>query len=144
MDNPERIEIDLDKETYQPGEVAIVQIRAPFGGKLLLSVEREKVFSHQIVTMKENTATIKVPVGSDLKPNAYISAHLIRSTDKLERDTPVRAFGVVPLKVSAEANRLAVELSMPTEIKPKNDLTVNYKISGFANWPGVCDDCGGR
>ena len=133
MDNPERIEIDLDKETYQPGEVAVVQIRAPFGGKLLLSVEREKVFSHQIVTMKENTATIKVPVGNDLKPNAYISAHLIRSTDKLERDTPVRAFGVVPLKVSAEANRLAIELTMPTEVKPKNDLTVNYKISGFAN-----------
>lgn len=133
MDNPERIEIDLDKETYQPGEVAVVQIRAPFGGKLLLSVEREKVFSHQIVTMKENTATIKVPVGSDLKPNAYISAHLIRSTDKLERDTPVRAFGVAPLKVSAEANRLAIELTMPAEIKPKNDLTVSYKINGLAS-----------
>lgn len=133
MDNPERIEIDLDKESYLPGEIATVQIRAPFGGKLLLSVEREKVFSHQVVTMKENTATIKVPVGNDLKPNVYISAHLIRSTDKLERDTPVRAFGVVPLKVSAEANRLIVELTMPTEIKPKSDLTVNFKLSGFAS-----------
>lgn len=130
MDNPERIELDLDKESYQPGDIATVQVRAPFGGKLLLSVEREKVFSQQIVTMKDNTATLKVPVGYDLKPNVYISAHLIRSTDKLERDTPVRAFGVVPLKVSAEASRLAIELQMPTEIRPKTDLVVNYKISG--------------
>ena len=44
MDNPERIEIDLDKETYQPGEVAIVQIRAPFGGKLLLVSSERKYF----------------------------------------------------------------------------------------------------
>ncbi len=131
MDNPERIEIDLDKESYQPGEIATVQVRAPFGGKLLLSVEREKVFSHQVVTMKDNTATIKVPVGNELKPNAYISAHIIRSTDKLERDTPVRAFGVAPITVSAESNRLAISLEVPAEMKPNSELMVSYKISGL-------------
>ncbi|MGB5106531.1 MAG: alpha-2-macroglobulin family protein [Candidatus Zixiibacteriota bacterium] len=130
MDNPERIEIDLDKESYQPGEIATVQIRAPFGGKLLLTVEREKVFSHQILTMKDNTATVKVPIGDGLKPNVYVSAHVIRSTDKLERDAPVRAFGVAPVKISAETSRLAVDLQVPNEMRPKSDLTINYKLTG--------------
>ena len=56
MENPDRLEIDLDKESYQPGEIAKVQIKAPFAGKLILTVERENVLSHRTVTMRENTA----------------------------------------------------------------------------------------
>ncbi len=129
MDNPDRIEIDFDKESYDPGDVAVVQVRAPFGGKLLLTVERERVFSHQIMTLKENTATIKLPIGREWKPNVFVSAHLIRSTGELERDTPLRAFGVAPLTVKTESERLAVKLQVPTEIRPNTELSVEYTIS---------------
>ena len=47
MDHPDRIELDLDKDSYLPGEIAQVQIRAPFAGKLLLTIEREKVFEYK-------------------------------------------------------------------------------------------------
>ncbi len=130
MDHPDRIELDLDKDSYLPGEMAQVQIRAPFAGKLLLTIEREKVFEHRVIMMKENTATISLPVSDLYKPNAYISAHLIRSTEKLGRDMHVRAFGAVPLKVSTDRNKLAVELQVPTEIRPKTKLNINFKITG--------------
>ena len=45
MENPDRLEIDLDKESYQPGDTAKAQIKAPFAGKLILTVERENVLS---------------------------------------------------------------------------------------------------
>ncbi|MDZ7318532.1 MAG: MG2 domain-containing protein, partial [candidate division KSB1 bacterium] len=93
MDHPERIEMDLDKSAYLPGEKARLQIRAPFAGKLLLTIEREKIFNYKIVTLKENTATIELPILNGYQPNVYAVAHLIRSTESLERDTPVRAFG---------------------------------------------------
>ncbi len=130
MDNPDRIEIDFDKQTYKPGEVAEVQVRAPFSGKLLLTVERDKVLSSQVVELEENTATVEVPVLADYKPNVYISAHLIRSTDGLQRDMPVRAFGVAPLTVETEENRLGLELSVPSEVRPRSPLKVKYKVSG--------------
>jgi hypothetical protein len=132
MDHPDRIEIDLDKESYKPGETAQIQVRAPFSGKLLLTIEREKVFEYKVVTLKENTATIKMPITDQYRPNVFVSAHLIRSTEKLERDTKVRAFGVVPLKVSTESNRLAIDLQTPTEIRPNSKLTINFKVSGQA------------
>jgi uncharacterized protein YfaS (alpha-2-macroglobulin family) len=130
MDNPDRIELDLDKEKYLPGDKAKVQVRAPFAGKLLLTVEREKILSQRMVTLTENTATLEIPITDQFKPNAFISAHLIRSTESLERDTPVRAFGVVPLMIDNSANKLNVELNAPDEIRPNSKLTVDFKVSG--------------
>lgn len=132
MDNPDRIELDLDKPTYLPGETAKIQIRAPFAGKMLLTVEREKIFSQQIVQLKENTATVEIPLTDAYKPNVYISAHIIRSTKDLDRDTPVRAFGVIPLQMNNEKNKLALEISAPEEIRPKQELTVNLTVKNFS------------
>ncbi|MFQ5708218.1 MAG: MG2 domain-containing protein [bacterium] len=133
MDHPDRIELDLDKEAYSPGETAEIQVRAPFAGKLLLTVEREKVFEYKVVTLEENTATLKMPITAEYKPNVYVSAHLIRSTEDLNRDTPARAFGVVPLSVSTEANHLTVELEAPDEIRPKKRLEVKFQVQGQAD-----------
>ncbi len=131
MDNPDRIEMDLDKQTYLPGETAEVQIKAPFTGKLLLTVELEKIFNQKVIDLNENTATVEIPVSENYKPNVYLSAHLIRSTDGLERDTPVRAFGVIPLMMNNESNQLGVEIFTPEEVRSNRELNINYRVNNF-------------
>lgn len=128
MENPDRLEIDLDKESYQPGEIAKAQIKAPFTGKLILTVEREKVLSYRTVTMKENTAVIDVPIREEYKPNVYLSASLIRSTTSLEKHAPARAFGVVPLKLNDDANLLSVEIDAAKETRPNQELEVVVRV----------------
>ncbi|MCK4857059.1 MAG: alpha-2-macroglobulin family protein, partial [candidate division Zixibacteria bacterium] len=131
MDNPDKVELDLDRESYLPGEKAQLQVRAPFPGKLLITIESDQVMEYQIATLEENTATLTIPVTAQFKPNVYIAVHLIRSTEKLKRDTPVRAFGVVPLMVDCEDQRLKVELDAPAEIRPCRELTVNFQVKGL-------------
>lgn len=131
MEHPDRIEIDLDKGVYFPGDKATVQVRAPFAGKMLLTVERDKVLHYRVVELTENTATLELPIEADYKPNVYVSAHIIQATEKLERDTPARAFGVVPLMVSTEENRLDMQLEAPGEIRPESKLQVRLQIHGF-------------
>ncbi len=130
MDHPDRLEIDLDKTSYRPGETAKAQIKAPFSGKLILTIERDEVLSYRIITMKENTAVVDIPIRKGYKPNVYISANLIRSTTSLEKHAPARAFGVVPLKIDAEVNRLTVELDTPEKIRPNRTLEVGFRIKG--------------
>ena len=130
MENPDRLEIDLDKATYQPGEIAKAQIKAPFSGKLILTVEREKVLSFRTVTMEENTAVIDVPIRAEYKPNVYLSASLIRSTTSLEKHAPARAFGVIPLKLNDDANRLAVEIDAVSQFRPNQELEVVVRVEG--------------
>ncbi|MDW7681844.1 MAG: alpha-2-macroglobulin family protein, partial [bacterium] len=131
MDNPDRVELDLDKPEYVPGQSAKIQIRAPFPGKLLLTVERETIFFQKVVQLPENTASVELEIHEQYKPNVFISAHLIRSTESLERDTPVRAFGVIPLKLNTDSNRLTVDVEVPNQIRPNSQLTVKYRLKNF-------------
>ncbi len=62
MKNPSRLELDLDKTEYASGDTAVVQVRAPFAGKLLLTVERDRVLDTQVHTLTGNTAKIELPV----------------------------------------------------------------------------------
>ena len=130
MDQPGRLEIDLDKATYQPGEVAKAQIKAPFSGKLILTIERDNPLSYRTVMLRENTAVIDIPVRAAYTPNVYISANLIRSTKSLERHAPARAFGVAPLGIDSEAKRLTVQLNAPEKIRPNQTVEIGFRVKG--------------
>jgi uncharacterized protein YfaS (alpha-2-macroglobulin family) len=135
MDRPGRVELDLDKKKYRWGETAKVQVRAPFSGKMIVTVEREKILHQETLMLKENTGALEIPVREEYEPNVYVSVHLIRSTESLERNTPVRAFGVIPLLVETEAHRLAVEVEAPQKIRGKAPLKVRVKVRKQSeNW----------
>lgn len=116
MEHPTRLELTLNKTAYRSGETAKLHVKAPFPGTLLLTVEREKVLSYRTIVMKENTATLSIPVRSNYRPNVYLSATLIRPmpVDTVSLDhyqpLPARAFGVIPLKLDATQRRLSIDM----------------------------------
>ncbi|MFW6198490.1 MAG: alpha-2-macroglobulin family protein, partial [Acidobacteriota bacterium] len=79
IENPARVDLELDRDEYRPGDVARVQVRAPFAGRLLLTVERQGVRYTQVHDMAGNTATLRVPVAGELRPNAYVTATVVRA-----------------------------------------------------------------
>jgi uncharacterized protein YfaS (alpha-2-macroglobulin family) len=130
MSKPERLDIGLDKTIYKPGETAKVQIRSPFAGRLLLTVDGDKVYSFKSENMEKNTATINVKISDEYKPNVYISASVIRSTQSLEQNAPVRAYGIVPLMVDSSKNKISIALDAPAEMRPNNKLKVSFTVNG--------------
>jgi len=128
MSKPDRLNIDLDKTEYAPGDIATLQVRAPFSGKLILTVERDSIEETRIIDMKENTASIRLPVKADWAPNVYVVGSLIRSTDGLEEQAPARAFGAFPLKVSYKKYTLDVNIDAPREIRPDKDIKVTVSV----------------
>ena len=120
MEHPTRLDMTLDKAAYRPGQTAKLNIKAPFAGTLLLTVEREKVLSHRTIVMKENTAIVSIPVRDSYKPNVYLSGTLTRaipmdteiSTPDSKSLLPARAFGVIPLKLDATRRELSIEMSL--------------------------------
>jgi uncharacterized protein YfaS (alpha-2-macroglobulin family) len=122
MTNPDRIELELDKELYNAGERATIL-------KLLLTVEKEKVLSYRTYTLDSNTAEITLPTYSEYAPNVYLTATLIKSTTSLERHSPSRAYGMVPLRIRNLENRLDLTLEAPSVIKPKQKVTVKLNSS---------------
>ncbi len=130
MDHPDRIQLGLEKNLYKPGETANVQIKAPFSGRVLVTVEREKVYDTKVIDLKENTGMIAIPIKAEYKPNVYVSVHLIRTTKKLEKRAPTRAFGTIPLMIDTSSNRIDLAITAPTEIRPGRDLEVQVAAPG--------------
>ena len=68
--------------------------------------------------MKNNTATLSIPVRYAYRPNVYLSATLTRSVpteaavNGEQSPLPARAFGVIPLKIDETRRRLSVEMSL--------------------------------
>lgn len=124
IENPSRVELDLDREEYRPGDVATVQVRAPFPGTLLLTVEADRVLETQIHSMSGNTATVQVPIKGAYRPNAYVTATLVRSSADLEPGGVARAFGAVALPVDRVTNRLPTELEVAEEVRSQTEVEI--------------------
>ncbi|HYH46855.1 MAG TPA: alpha-2-macroglobulin family protein, partial [Thermoanaerobaculia bacterium] len=129
LKNPARLELDLDKTEYAPGDTAVVQVRAPFPGKLLLTVERNGIVSTSVHTLEGNTARIDLAVTEELRPNAYVTGTLVRAVGDLEPGSVGRSFGAVAIAVDRTANRLPVEIAAPEEIRPNTQLEVTVSTA---------------
>ena len=128
LKNPDRIELALDKEAYAVGDVAHLQVRAPFGGTLLVTVEKDGIVTTMSREMAENTAVIDLPVQKEFFPNAYITAAIIRPALSLEPNLPARAFGLTPISLVTQSRKLQVALSAPEVITPRRKMTVQIDV----------------
>jgi uncharacterized protein YfaS (alpha-2-macroglobulin family) len=124
MANPDRLEMELDKKLYAAGDKAKLLIKAPFEGRLLLTIEKDKVLEFKTYDLDSNTAEIDLPVKKEYAPNVYVTGTLIKSTTSLERYSPPRAFGMVPLIVDNSNMKLQIAIEAPSVMKPRQKLDI--------------------
>jgi len=123
VENPARLELVPDKTEYASGETARFQVRAPFAGKLLVTVEGSDVHDVQILDLAGNTGQIEVPVKAAYMPGVYVTATLVRQAANVTADTPSRAYGAAPMFVDRASGRLPLTLAAPESMRPNGKLT---------------------
>ncbi|WP_300160333.1 alpha-2-macroglobulin [Solidesulfovibrio sp.] len=123
VENPARLELKPDKTEYASGETARFQVRAPFAGKLLVTVEGSGVHDVQIVNLAGNTGEIVVPVRPEYMPGVYVTATLVKKAGDVTPESPSRAFGAAPMAVDKASGRLPLSVSAPASMRPGGKLT---------------------
>lgn len=132
VQNPARLELIPDKAGYRAGETASVQIRSPFAGKALVTVEGRDVDYLQTVELTGNTAQIHIPVREDWQPNRHLTVTLVRRGADIQPGSPGRAFGAIPLFVDSLSNTMNVGVTAPAEIRPETDLRLEIQATPHA------------
>ncbi|MDJ0850512.1 MAG: MG2 domain-containing protein [Myxococcota bacterium] len=127
VENPGRVELDLEQDDFAPGERALVQVRAPFAGRLLLTVEREGVLHQEVHSLEGNTARIPITLRGDYRPNVYVTATLVRDADDLEPGAVARAFGAVSVNVDRLRHRLPVAIEAAEEMRGGGRLELRVR-----------------
>ncbi len=125
MNQPERLEIVLDKEKYLPGETAKVLVRSPIPGTLLLTLETDRVAASRVAQVKHNTAELLVPLPEGLRGGAFVTGTVVRAVDpKRESWLPHRALGMARLRLDHTAQRVPVAIDAPRQARPGQPVAV--------------------
>ncbi|QNH61575.1 alpha-2-macroglobulin family protein [Hymenobacter sediminicola] len=123
VNNEGEVTIEADKPKYQPGDVAHLLLKTPFPGRVLVTVERDRVLDHFYVTTDEKSAKVDVPIRGNHVPNIYVTATAIREI-KDNRLPLTVARGFVPLTVEKPGARLQVAIKAPTQSRSQTAQTI--------------------
>ncbi|MCU0388690.1 MAG: hypothetical protein MUE71_08800, partial [Chitinophagaceae bacterium] len=84
--------------------------KAPFNGRMLVTVEGGEVLSHHWLEVKKRTATMDIELDEKHLPNAYITATLFKP-HTMATDLPLTAaHGLANIQVKDESKRLPVSI----------------------------------
>ncbi|WP_425423217.1 alpha-2-macroglobulin family protein [Spirosoma spitsbergense] len=118
----------LDKPVYQTGDKAKVLFKAPFDGKLLVTVERNSVLEQVWLKTTNKSAEWSFSVGSTHLPNVYVTATLIRAIDNTNLPLTV-AHGFAPVPVQDADTKLPVTITAATQSRSKTKQTITVKTA---------------
>jgi alpha-2-macroglobulin len=130
-DTPDLLEIALDKPEYVPGESMTVAVTARTAGKVTLNVIGDRLVSTVTQDVAAGTAQLRVPVGNDWGSGAYVVATLRRPLDSRAERMPGRAIGVQWFSINRKARTLALDMSLPTLLRPNSALRIPIKVEGL-------------
>jgi uncharacterized protein YfaS (alpha-2-macroglobulin family) len=131
LEAPEKLELTLNKESYDLNEYVGVNIRAPFDGKLFLTVERESVYDTQIINVTDRIARAAILVKPHYLPNAYIVGLLVRTPDEENKTLPMVSFGIVPLEVNKDTRKIVMDLNTVEETQSREGIDVSLQVDSY-------------
>lgn len=131
-ETPDGLEIALDKDRYEPGDVARLKVSPRFAGELLVTVGAERLYTTLDASVPEDGAEIEIPVSADWGAGAYVTATLYRPGDAAESRLPARAIGLKWLAIEPASRKLDVTLGAPERADPRETLAVPVTLAGLA------------
>ncbi len=124
----QELRLTAEKTAYKPGEVARVLIPNPLGGQTLalITVEREKVLSAQVVKVEGSSYLWELPLTDVHSPNVFVAVTLLGQKPD---GTPDFRQGFLELDVAPVEQTLEVELlTTPNRSEPGGEITFDIQV----------------
>ncbi|CAG1769199.1 hypothetical protein BAC3_00116, partial [uncultured bacterium] len=113
LDRNAELQLTLDKPEYDAGGLIAVNIRAPYTGAGLITIERDKVYNSVWFKADTQSSVQYIQVPPELTGNAYINVQYIRDPNSDEIFMSPLSYGVAPFKISLARHTQALKLSVP-------------------------------
>ena len=126
---PDQVKLALDKPSYADGATASITVTPPAAGTGYLMVESsDGPLWWQEIDVPAEGKTFAVKLDPKwARHDLYVSALVIRPGERKVNATPKRAVGVLHLPLDRAERKLAVTLSAPEKMRPKQPLTVRVQ-----------------
>ncbi|MFC6998898.1 alpha-2-macroglobulin family protein [Rufibacter roseus] len=126
VSNEGEVEISMDQESYEVGDKAKLLFKAPFAGKVLVTVEQNKVMSYHYLETDKKAASLSLPIKDEHLPTVYVSAIAIREMKDNQLPLTI-ARGFKPINVTKKSTKLEVAVIAPDQTRSKRVQQVKVK-----------------
>ena len=126
VNNEGQIDITLDKDKYEVGEKAKVIMKTPFSGKVLVTVESDKVLDYFYMDTDKRAVSFDLDIKDSQVPNVYISATLFRPHEASDLPLTV-ANGFAPVLVENKTNILPLEITAANNSRSNKSQKIKIK-----------------
>lgn len=129
LDRNAELQMVLDKKDYKVGEEIELQIKAPYQGAGLISIERDGVYQFKWFKTETSSTVQKIRVPEGLSGNAYVAVTFLRAIDSKEIFMSPLSYAVAPFSISLDDRRTTITLKSPEKVKPGQKLNIEYSTN---------------
>ncbi len=116
------LQLTLDRKDYAPGDEIAINIRAPYVGAGLITIERDKVYTQQWFKADSTASVQKIRLPKDFEGNGYVSVQFVRDPASDEIFMSPLSYGIVPFATSLAQRTNKLVLNSPELVKPGQQL----------------------
>lgn len=119
------LQLALKSGDVAPGGEIEMQIKAPYTGNGLITIERDKVYAWKWFHMAETASVQKIKVPAELEGGAYVSVSFVRDAASEEVFMSPLSYAVVPFAISHGKRALNLKVASEDLVKPGDKLTLS-------------------
>lgn len=124
-----QLRIDLDQNSYKPGERIELQITAPYTGSGLITIERDRVYAYKWFSTDTRRSIQHIRLPKTLEGNAYINVTFVRSLDSQKIFTKPLSYAVASFAIDRSRRMVDIDLRAPEKVKPGETLPIHFQTS---------------
>ncbi|MFK7888816.1 MAG: alpha-2-macroglobulin, partial [Gammaproteobacteria bacterium] len=129
LERDAQLTLNLNGDSFEPGEEIEMEIVAPFTGTGLITIERERVLAHHWFVADTTTSVQRIRVPNNLEGNAYVNVAFVRDLNSPEIFVSPLSYAVAPFAVNRDARTLDVTLNVPEKVRPGEALEIEYSTA---------------
>lgn len=123
------LQLALNKSDFKPDEEIELQIKAPYSGSGIISIERDGVYGVKWFKTQTTSTIERIKIPQGLEGNAYVNVTFLRAMDSKEIFASPMSYAVAPFSVSLEEKTTTITLKVPEKVKPGEKLNVKYSTN---------------
>ncbi len=131
-DRPDEATMTLTSENVAPGARARLFLSAPYAGEALVTVATDRVHSVQRLRVDEGGREILIDTDPSWGAGFYVLATIVTPRSPADIPVPRRAMGLTYVPMEISDRKLAMTLSAPDVVRPRQSVGVAVKVAGAA------------
>jgi len=129
LDKNSELQLKLNKTDYIPGEVIEMNIKAPYVGAGLITIENDKVRQFKWFKTDSQSSIQRIKIPPELEGTAYVNVSYVRNVTSKEIFSSPLSYAVKPFSIDKSKRKIDLVLEVDDLVRPGKSMPIKYSTS---------------